>query len=102
VDIMKNGQWQKPGTFADVARDIRAGKISEYRVGDAITTRHAAYVALVWEVVGINADKATDGAADTLTVLLRNPPLWRCFDTATKAHRFGCNEWESSDIRKWM
>ncbi|NLV59210.1 MAG: hypothetical protein GXY67_10655 [Clostridiales bacterium] len=68
----------------------------------SLITEHSAFGLLVWDIIGINADQSITGEANTLTVLMRNPPLWRSFDDASKNHPWGCNRWATSSVRRWL
>lgn len=75
--------------FASVPQNVR--------LGDTVTTQHAAFGSIVWDIIDI------DPEAGTATVYMRNPPpWWRSFDESKKGYPFGCGVWAQSDIRKWL
>lgn len=88
-------------TFASASAAIRAGRISEFKVGDIIHSTHAEYGNLEWRIIGINAEMGSEDRP-CITVQLTKAVTWRWFSEPSKKYRWGCNSWVKSDLRKWL
>ncbi|MDD3337161.1 MAG: DUF6273 domain-containing protein, partial [Eubacteriales bacterium] len=82
--------------FVELQQAISDKGLCAIDVGDAVLTKHDKLGELTWDVIG--PEPGTDGVA----VMMRNPPLWRCFDEPSKEYPLGYNAWETAAIRAWL
>ena len=88
--------------FADVHKMLNAGLINLFRVGDQIVTKNAAYGPIVWDIIGVNVDKAI-AAAQTITLQMHGViPGFIPYDKESKEFPYGHAHYPSSTIRNWL
>lgn len=88
-------------SFADVKRMLAAGMVDLFHVGDQVVNQHELFGAVVWDVIGINADMPASGEdAPTLTLLMHDVIDGRfVYDKESEGFPYGHAHYLSSSIR---
>lgn len=88
-------------SFADVKRMLAAGMVDLFHIGDQVVNQHELFGAVVWDVIGINADVPASGAdVPTLTLLMHDVIDGRfVYDKESEGFPYGHAHYPSSTIR---
>lgn len=91
-------------SFADVKRMLAAGMVDLFHVGDQVVNQHELFGAVVWDVIGINADMPASGAdVPTLTLLMHDVIDGRfVYDKESEGFPYGHAHYPSSTIRNTL
>ena len=88
-------------SFADVKRTLAAGMVDLFHIGDQVVNRHELFGAVVWDIIGINADMPASGEdVPTLTLLMHDVIEGRfVYDKESEGFPYGHAHYPSSTIR---
>lgn len=69
-----------------------------FNIGDQVVCNHSTYGELVWDVIGFDCDTPTDSTyTHSMTIQLH-----QCIDKEFEFDAGNSNNWENSDIRRWL
>lgn len=88
-------------SFADVKRMLAAGMVDLFHIGDQVVNQHELFGAVVWDIIGINADMPASGEdVPTLTLLMHDVIDGRfVYDKESEGFPYGHAHYPSSTIR---
>ncbi len=88
-------------SFADVKRMLAAGMVDLFHIGDQVVNQHELFGAVVWDVIGINADMPVSGEdVQTLTLLMHDVINGSfVYDKESESFPYGHAHYPSSSIR---
>ena len=69
-----------------------------FNIGDQVVCNHNTYGELVWDIIGFDCDTPTDSTyTHSMTIQLHH-----CIDKKFEFDAGNSNNWENSDIRRWL
>ena len=101
----------EPTPWQFIQKIVRAGLAEKlFSVGDLLTSEHADYGTIVWEVVGFDHYEPLDERFSHSMTLQTKECLHRAdghydlkvWDAPSTAHANGYSLWETSDLRVWL
>lgn len=97
--IVRNTAFKMP--FADVKQMLAAGMVDLFHIGDQVVNQHELFGAVVWDIIGINADMPASGEdVPTLTLLMHDVIDGRfVYDKESEGFPYGHAHYPSSTIR---
>lgn len=90
-------------TFAQVARDIAAGDIDRYMVGDIIRARHQKYGEIPFVIIGKGQDNEPDGAGtERITAQAMRVLDDVQYSRVSDEYPYGKNDYVASSVRAYL
>ena len=90
-------------TFAQVARDIAAGDIDRYMVGDIIRARHQKYGEIPFVIIGKGHDTEPDGTGtERITAQAAQVLNYMQYSDVSDEYPYGKNDYVKSRIRSYL